>query len=151
MTWLILVIVVILFILGVIIMEKKPKVNLVKIRFLDHWVWVREKHVSDFNNVYYHVLTYQPHLLQRITRIDSYNPRYIRYSGGIKIWSYHAYGQAFDLNPPEFPMATKPYDLPNWFRALAVVFKGHGFRWGGDWTSRFDPMHFEIGSRSEDL
>lgn len=56
------------------------------------------------------------------------------------VWSSHAYGTAVDVssdkNPMRVPLTT---DMPDW---LPELFKAWGFRWGGDWTRRPDPMHF---------
>lgn len=52
--------------------------------------------------------------------------------------SKHAYGLAIDINayqqqPPE----------------VVTCFKQAGFDWGGDWKSKYDPMHFEYNRRSD--
>lgn len=73
----------------------------------------------------------------------SYNPRYIR--GSTTKWSNHAYGAAIDLDAKNNGLYQKG-DMP-----LEVVnaFKRQGFRWGGDYTSRKDPMHFEACTSNE--
>lgn len=59
----------------------------------------------------------------------SYVHRKIR---GQDRWSYHAYGRALDIN---MTLGQDP--------EVVQCFKSNGFRWGGDWEHRPDPMHFE--------
>ena len=58
--------------------------------------------------------------------------------------SPHAYGIAIDINPGCNPQVSKqypcPHDIPE---AVIRIFKKHGFRWGGDYKSKCDAMHFE--------
>jgi hypothetical protein len=57
-------------------------------------------------------------------------------------WSNHAWGLAVDLdaldNPMLFSLRTS---FPRWVVTLAAEY---GLRWGGDFTSLKDPMHFEF-------
>jgi len=54
--------------------------------------------------------------------------------------SWHGYGLAVDVIH-----RTKQWDVgTDWFRAVAEVFKRHGCKWGGDWTSP-DMPHFQWG------
>lgn len=131
--------------------EKKPNVKLKTISFLGKSITINERYEGDFVRADNHIRTYAPHLLAYINRIDSYNPRYIRFAV-IKIWSYHAYGQAIDINPLDFPARispnSSPYELPVWYQQLILLLKNFGFRSGSDWTNPYDPMHFEIGNRN---
>ncbi|MGQ9676662.1 MAG: M15 family metallopeptidase [Chloroflexota bacterium] len=70
----------------------------------------------------------------------SFVPRQM--ASGTGSLSNHAWGIAIDLNAKTNPMRSirGRYDLPSW---VIDAFRRHGFRWGGDWTSPFDPMHFE--------
>lgn len=70
----------------------------------------------------------------------SFVPR--KMASGTGSLSNHARGIAIDLNAKTNPMrwGRGRYDLPTW---VIDAFRRHGFRWGGDWTSPFDPMHFE--------
>lgn len=63
-------------------------------------------------------------------------------------WSNHAWGLAVDLNAPKNPRKRpKTTDMPDWMPAL---WKSYGFRWGGDYTTTPDTMHFEfMGSVSD--
>ena len=81
-----------------------------------------------------------------IVRVDSFNCRKMR---GFGAWSYHSFGQAIDLNPSEFRMVSlgDKYQIPMWYNLITITAKNLGFRWGGDFSSRFNPMHFEIGSK----
>lgn len=56
------------------------------------------------------------------------------------LYSWHGYGLAVDVisekhfwNPP-----------PGWWDKVAVIFKKHGCKWGGDWKAR-DLPHFQWG------
>lgn len=77
---------------------------------------------------------------------------------GTDTWSNHAWGLAVDVNAPRNPMAsadwhrrnargTRPFglalvcDIPE---AFIDLWEDHGFRWGGRYGSRPDPMHFEF-------
>lgn len=56
--------------------------------------------------------------------------------------SNHSWGLAVDLNAPENPMDDKLHtDMPPWMPAL---WKAWGFKWGGSYEDRKDPMHFEF-------
>ncbi len=58
--------------------------------------------------------------------------------------SNHSQGTAVDINAPSNPR--RPRGLPmitNIPRKVVDLWKGHGFRWGGDFSWP-DPMHFEF-------
>lgn len=67
-----------------------------------------------------------------------YNPRLI--AGSKTEWSNHSWACAIDLSSASngFNMKTT---LP---RIVIDAFKAQGARWGGDYTGRKDPMHFEF-------
>jgi hypothetical protein len=67
-----------------------------------------------------------------------YNPRYIR--GSTTKWSNHAYGAAIDINAEQNGFGTGHGTMP---QPVIDAFKRQGFRWGGDYRGRTDPMHFE--------
>lgn len=73
----------------------------------------------------------------------TYNHRLIR--GSSSKWSNHAYGAAIDINAEEngFNVAGN-IPLP-----MIAAFKSEGARWGGDYSGRKDPMHFEFCSSGE--
>ncbi len=54
----------------------------------------------------------------------------------------HSSGIAIDLNPETNRTGT-PGDMDP---QIVAVFKQHGFKWGGDWLGRKDPMHFQYCS-----
>lgn len=77
---------------------------------------------------------------------------------GSSVWSNHAWGLADDLNAPRNPYAsadwhrrnargTRPFglaivcDMPE---AMVAMWEAHGFRWGGRYRTKPDPMHFEF-------
>lgn len=68
----------------------------------------------------------------------AYNPRKVR--GSKTKWSNHAYGAAIDLNASENGFGAGHGTMP---QPVINAFKRQGFRWGGDYRGRTDPMHFE--------
>jgi hypothetical protein len=68
---------------------------------------------------------------------------------GTNVPSNHSWGTAVDINAPANPRR-RPLTT-NIPRAVRGLWKGHGFRWGGDFTTSVpDPMHFEfMGSVAE--
>lgn len=77
---------------------------------------------------------------------------------GTSTASNHSWGLADDLNAPANPYAsadwhrrnargTRPFglaivcDIP---QAVVEMWEGHGFRWGGRYRTKPDPMHFEF-------
>ena len=63
--------------------------------------------------------------------------------------SCHSSGTAIDLNATKHPLAkvgTFPAEKVPMIRALA---KKYGLKWGGDFKSRADEMHFEIAISRE--
>jgi peptidoglycan L-alanyl-D-glutamate endopeptidase CwlK len=56
------------------------------------------------------------------------------------LFSWHGYGLAVDVIH-----RTKQWNAGTpWFAAVAVIFKRHGCKWGGDWKSA-DLPHFQWG------
>ena len=57
------------------------------------------------------------------------------------LYSWHGYGLAVDVIH-----ATQGWspERHGWFNAVAEIFKRHGCKWGGDWTSP-DPPHMQWG------
>lgn len=74
-----------------------------------------------------------------------YNCRPVR--GSTTTPSNHSWGLALDFNSVyNWLGRTDGGDIPVWMRDL---WKAYGFRWGGDFSGRKDPMHFEyMGTRS---
>jgi len=54
--------------------------------------------------------------------------------------SLHSFGIAIDINDDTNPNGSTKTDIP---QGIINIFKSHGFRWGGDYQSTKDPMHFE--------
>ncbi len=77
-----------------------------------------------------------------------YANRDVRGRPGVK--SNHAWGLAVDLNATTNPMTNDGRthtDLPPGISKLAAKY---GLRWGGDYSGRKDPMHFEFIGTPED-
>jgi hypothetical protein len=70
-------------------------------------------------------------------------PRFVRGRPGVL--SAHAYGTAFDINAPWLPLG-KPPPLDKHGTTVPLVARARelGWYWGGDFSSRPDPMHFEL-------
>jgi hypothetical protein len=70
-----------------------------------------------------------------------YNFRTMR---GLNNLSMHAYGCAIDIAPLQNPL-TKPWNKNSDMLPIEVVqiFNSEGWRWGGDFKSRPDCMHFQ--------
>ena len=70
----------------------------------------------------------------------SYNYRPIRGSSRL---SCHAFGAAIDFDAEHLPLG---HEVPASEMPEVVVkcFKDQGFFWGGDYTGRKDPMHFQL-------
>jgi D-alanyl-D-alanine carboxypeptidase len=62
---------------------------------------------------------------------------------GGKRKSMHAYGAAIDFNAEGNPLGSPKNKMP---KAVIAIFKAEGWRWGGDYTGRKDPMHLEACS-----
>ncbi|MDP9443884.1 MAG: M15 family metallopeptidase, partial [Actinomycetota bacterium] len=87
-----------------------------------------------------------------------------RAARGQKTWSQHAYGLAVDINPFHNPLVKKDLVVPELASAYvdreqvrpgmhvrggAAVraFRSIGWKWGGDWRSLKDYMHFSRNGR----
>lgn len=55
--------------------------------------------------------------------------------------SEHAKGDALDINPANNPFLTHKTDMPSDISQMAQT---RGLKWGGDWKTRTDPMHFQV-------
>ena len=87
-----------------------------------------------------------------------------RAARGQKTWSQHAYGLAVDINPFHNPLVKKDLVVPELASAYADrsdvrpgmlvrgdvavrAFKAIGWKWGGEWRSLKDYMHFSRNGR----
>lgn len=68
----------------------------------------------------------------------AYNCRKVR--GSKTKWSNHAFGAAIDINAEDNGLGVKRGTMP---AVVVTAFKKQGFRWGGDYKTRKDCMHFE--------
>lgn len=69
-----------------------------------------------------------------------YNYRAVR---GATHLSMHAYGAAVDFDAADNPLGATHGRMPS---EVVAIFKGEGWRWGGDYQNRKDFMHFEACS-----
>jgi hypothetical protein len=70
-----------------------------------------------------------------------YNDRSIR---GSKNISNHAFAAAIDIDPAHNTLGSKKAKSNP---IIVTAFKNQGWLWGGDYSGRRDPMHFEAVSR----
>lgn len=73
----------------------------------------------------------------------SYNNRPIR---GRRTPSNHSWGLAIDIDATQYPLGSSKRH-PSW---MVELFRAHGFDYGGDWTGRKDPMHYEFAGWPSD-
>lgn len=66
----------------------------------------------------------------------------IRKKRGLSSMSLHSWGIAIDVNAAWNQLGTKGNLSPEFVKC----FTDAGFDWGGDWTGRCDPMHFQLKS-----
>lgn len=71
----------------------------------------------------------------------AYNPRKIR---GSTRWSVHAFGAAVDFDPDHNEMSYAPHKPHRMAQPVIDAFKAEGAFWGGDFSYRKDPMHFQF-------
>jgi len=96
-------------------------------------------------------------VLDYIEKIGCFNWRHIQHNSS-KPLSYHSWGIAFDINPPDNKLkrykrgtAPKPHS-PEWWAVwpkgvpekLVQAFKEAGFTAGIDWQTVPDPMHMQL-------
>lgn len=62
---------------------------------------------------------------------------------GASSLSMHAFGIAIDMAPSANALGQKTTSLPDWFIA---AFEEEGFCWGGKFSGRKDPMHFQYAT-----
>ena len=118
----------------------------------EHLVWVDaggvrllvRKEVADLFVRFINELTGPTYNYVLNVRADDwgYANRDVRGAPGVK--SNHAWGLAVDLNATTNPMTDDGRthtDLPPGISKLAARY---GLRWGGDYSGRKDPMHFEF-------
>lgn len=99
--------------------------------------WAHAKCVASLERIFREIR--DAGLISAIKSFDGcYNHRTIR---GGKLLSMHAFGAAVDLNAATNQLGAKG-DMSH---AVVQIFKKHGWTWGGDWRSRPDGMHFELG------
>lgn len=67
-----------------------------------------------------------------------YNDRNVRGSSTKR--SMHAYGAAIDINAEKFPLGST---TARWPGPVVAIFRAEGWRYGGDYSGRKDPMHAE--------
>lgn len=61
--------------------------------------------------------------------------------------SNHSWGLALDINAPENPFGGSSHTIN---RPMADMWNDYGFRWGGDYATTKDWMHFEFMGSPED-
>lgn len=74
------------------------------------------------------------------TDLQTWNKRMI---AGTRIPSNHAWPTAIDINPRQNPMRRDNVLVTDIPPRIREIFKANGFRWGGDYRTVKDAMHFE--------
>lgn len=97
---------------------------------------------------------------QRVEKVSRGNPPdewgyYVKKIEGSSTISNHASGTAGDYNASEHPMgvpASRNYSSAQIAEIHKILREANGiFRWGGDYTGRPDPMHFEIDATPNEV
>lgn len=84
--------------------------------------------------------------VEPVARIGGYNCRNI---AGTNTWSNHAWGLAIDINPSKHPQGQRGTFSNSQVRAIRAILSEHPhIRWGGDYDSTVDEMHFEYMGKS---
>lgn len=77
-------------------------------------------------------------------KMHSDNEYPVTNADGVKNKSNHQGGRAIDVVPTENGNPVwPPLSDPRWAK-IADVFRGQGFKWGGDWLKFPDPPHYEL-------
>lgn len=74
-----------------------------------------------------------------ISQLSCFVPRH-KMSDPKRSLSLHSYGIAIDINWKHNKVGTSG-NIP---KGVVDIFKAFGFKWGGDWKTVKDPMHFEF-------
>lgn len=84
---------------------------------------------------------------------STYAYSYRNKNGGTGL-SSHAYGSSIDINPGSNPQIQERHNTGGTYApgsdpksvtpAVVALFKKYGFKWGGDWKSKKDYMHFTL-------
>ena len=68
---------------------------------------------------------------------------------GTSTASNHSWGLAVDINAPSNPRSTKlKTNMPSW---MPDLWNAYGFRWGGDYKTKPDAMHYEFMGSVADM
>src|SRR5690606_4454583 len=86
--------------------------------------------------------------VEPIVRAHSWGWAYRSIRGATSGYSNHASGTAEDFNAPKHALGKRGTFTPAQVRAIRSILVDCGgvVRWGGDYTSRADEMHFEINA-----
>lgn len=76
--------------------------------------------------------------------LDDWGYAYRNVRGTTENLSNHSSGTAIDLNASKHPLGKENTFKPEQVKAIHALVKKYGLRWGGDYKSRKDDMHFEV-------
>jgi hypothetical protein len=79
-----------------------------------------------------------------VGKLDDWGYAYRPIRGETTGLSNHASGTAIDLNASRHPLGRKDTFKPEQVKMIHELIKKYGLRWGGDYKTRKDDMHFEI-------
>jgi len=75
---------------------------------------------------------------------DDWSYCFRKVRGSQTVLSNHASGTAIDLNATEHPLGAVGTFTEEQVRVINRLCRKYGLRWGGNFRSRKDPMHFEV-------
>lgn len=79
-------------------------------------------------------------------KLDDWGYAYRNVRGSVDNLSNHASGTAIDINAVQHPLGKSDTFTPEQQSTIRLLCKKYALRWGGDYTSRKDDMHFEINT-----
>ena len=80
---------------------------------------------------------------------DDWGYCYREIRGSQTTLSNHSSGTAIDLNATKHPLGAAGTFTPLQVTLIQALCKKYGIRWGGDYKSRKDEMHFEVSVDAE--
>lgn len=84
-------------------------------------------------------------------QLDDWGYAYRNVRGTTDKLSNHSSGTAIDLNATKHPLGKANTFKPEQQNVIRSLCKKYALRWGGDYKTRKDDMHFEINTSLEDV
>ena len=108
---------------------------------------------GDVATVLHYVAEQFHHTVEPLHAKQCWGYAYRKIRGSSTTLSNHASGTAIDLNAPAHPLGAKGTFTPKQVAAIRriLAFCDGTVRWGGDFHTRKDEMHFEIVQHTSDV